>query len=64
MHCVANSIFFTVAIPQYWVGLKVSQRLFEWKASIELAWYAVCPCASLDRDAISNYFSTESDSVG
>jgi hypothetical protein len=36
----------------------------EWKARLDLAWYAVSGCAALDGNAISGYSNPESDGMG
>ena len=64
MHNVTSSIFFTVLIRQDWIKLEDRVRLVEWKARLDLAWYAVSGCAPLDGDAISNYSNPESDGMG
>lgn len=63
MHCVNASIFFTVLIRQDWIKLEDRVRLVEWKARLDLAWYAVCGCAALDEKAISTYSNPESDGM-
>jgi hypothetical protein len=64
MHNVTSSIFFTVLIRQDWIKLEDRVRLVEWKARLDLAWYAVSGCAALDGNAISGYSNPESDSMG
>lgn len=64
MHNVTSSIFFTVLIRQDWIKLEDRVRLVEWKARLDLAWYAVCGCAPLDEKAISTYSNPESDGMG
>jgi hypothetical protein len=64
MHNVTSSIFFTVLIRQDWIKLEDRVRLVEWKARLDLAWYAVSGCAALDGNAISGYSDPESDSMG
>ncbi|KAL2194786.1 hypothetical protein P885DRAFT_42084 [Corynascus similis CBS 632.67] len=63
MHTVTSSIFFTVLIRQDWIKLEDRARLVEWKARLDLAWYAVCRCPLLDASAISAYSNPESDSM-
>lgn len=63
MHCVTSSIFFTVFNKQDWIKLEDRVRLIEWKARLDLAWYAVSGCAVLDSSAISDYSSPESDAM-
>lgn len=64
MHNVTSSIFFTVLIRQDWIKLEDRVRLVEWKARLDLAWYAVSGSAPLDGNAISNYSNPESDELG
>ena len=64
MHNVTSSIFFTVLIRQDWIKLEDRVRLVEWKARLDLAWYAVSGCAPLDGNAISSYSNPESDGMG
>lgn len=64
MHSVTSSIFFTVLARQQWIRLEDRIRLVEWKARLDLAWYAVSGCAALDADAVSSYSSPESDGMG
>jgi hypothetical protein len=64
MHTVTSSIFFSVIIRQDWIKLEDKVRLVEWKARLDLAWYAVSGCAPLDGSAISSYSSPESDGMG
>ncbi|KAH8807229.1 hypothetical protein F5884DRAFT_673432 [Xylogone sp. PMI_703] len=63
MHTVTSSIFFTVLIRQDWIKLEDRVRLVEWKARLDLAWYAVSGSAPLDGNAISTYSNPESDSM-
>lgn len=64
MHNVTSSIFFTVLIRQDWIKLEDRVRLVEWKARLDLAWYAVSGCPLLDGSAISGYSNPESDGLG
>ena len=64
MHNVTSSIFFTVLIRQDWIRLEDRVRLVEWKARLDLAWYAVSGCAALDGDAVSGYSNPESEGMG
>ena len=64
MHNVTSSIFFTVFIRQDWIKLVDRVRLVEWKARLDLAWYAVSGCAPLDGNAIRNYSNPQSDGMG
>ncbi|KAF2133653.1 hypothetical protein P153DRAFT_382081 [Dothidotthia symphoricarpi CBS 119687] len=64
MHAVTSSLFFTVLSCQNWIKLEDRVRLVEWKARLDLAWYAVAGSAVLDGSAISGYSSPESDGMG
>lgn len=64
MHNVTSSIFLTVLIRQDWIKLEDRVRMVEWKARLDLAWYAVSGCPPLDGDAISGYSNPESDGLG
>ena len=64
MHTVTSSLFFTVLIRQEWIKLEDRVRLVEWKARLDLAWYAVCGCPPLDREAISSYSNPKVDELG
>ena len=64
MHCVTSSLFFSVLGRQPWIALADRVRLVEWKARLDLAWYAVCGCAPLDADAVARYESPEGGEVG
>jgi hypothetical protein len=64
MHNVTASFFFTVLIRQDWIRLEDRVRLVEWKARLDLAWYAVSGSAALDGSAISGYSDPESDGMG
>lgn len=64
MHNVTSSIFFSIFIRQDWIKLEDRVRLVEWKARLDLAWYAVSGCAALDGKWISEYSNPESDGMG
>jgi hypothetical protein len=64
MHNVTSSYFFTVLIRQDWIKLEDRVRLVEWKARLDLAWYAVSGSAALDGNAVSQYASPQSDDLG
>jgi hypothetical protein len=65
MHNVTSSIFFSVLIRQRdWIPLADRVRVVEWKARLDLAWYAVSGCAPLDEGAISSYSNPASDGMG
>jgi hypothetical protein len=63
MHNVTSSLFFTVLVRQNWIKLEDRVRLVEWKARLDLAWYAVSGCAGLNDDAISGYSNPESNNM-
>lgn len=64
MHNVTSSLFFTVFIRQDWIKLEDRVRLVEWKARLDLAWYAVSGSAALDSNWITDYTNPESDNLG
>lgn len=64
MHNVTSSLFFTVLIRQDWIRLEDRVRLVEWKARLDLAWYAVSGCAPLQASSISHYSHPDSDGMG
>ena len=64
MHCVTSSLFFTVFARQEWIAVADRVRLLEWKGRLDLAWYAVCGCAPLEREAISRYNNPGSEGMG
>jgi Questin oxidase-like len=61
---VTSSLFFTVLIRQDWIKLEDRVRLVEWKARLDLAWYAVSGSAALDEKWVSDYSNAESDGMG
>ncbi|KAK8076000.1 Oxidoreductase AflY [Apiospora phragmitis] len=64
MHAVTSSIFFMVLIRQDWIALADRARLVEWKARLDLAWYAVAGSAPLDEAAVSDYVGGPGSSDG
>lgn len=64
MHCVTSSIFFTIFNRQQWIKLEDRVRLVEWKARLDLAWYAVSGSAALDEKFISSYSNPNSNEMG
>ncbi|KAK3897325.1 oxidoreductase AflY [Staphylotrichum tortipilum] len=60
MHTVTASLFFSVFARQDWIKLEDRVRMVEWKARLDLAWYAVCRCPPLDAKAIVEYADPES----
>jgi hypothetical protein len=64
MHAVTSSIFIDILARQDWIKLQDRVRLVEWKARLDLAWYAVSGCAPLDGKFVSEYSNPESDGMG
>lgn len=64
MHNVTASLFISVLARQDWISLADRVRVVEWKARLDLAWYAVSGSALLDGDNISAYADPESDGLG
>ncbi|RMZ66348.1 hypothetical protein GMOD_00005484 [Pyrenophora seminiperda CCB06] len=64
MHTVTSSIFFSVIIKQDWIKLEDRVRMVEWKARLDLAWYAVSGCAELYPEAVSQYRDDFSAAMG
>lgn len=64
LHSATSSLFFTVFIRQDWIKLEDRVRLVEWKARLDLAWYACSGSVALDGNYISTYSNPESDDLG
>ncbi|KAK4141042.1 uncharacterized protein C8A04DRAFT_14408 [Dichotomopilus funicola] len=65
MHAVTSSLFVDVIAQQTdWISLADRARVVEWKARLDLAWYAVCGSAALDGEFIEGYSHPESDGLG
>jgi hypothetical protein len=64
MHTVTSSIFFSVIIKQDWIKLEDRVRMVEWKARLDLAWYAVSGCAELYPETVSQYRDDFSAAMG
>ncbi|KAL4985711.1 hypothetical protein BDW68DRAFT_198603 [Aspergillus falconensis] len=60
MHDVTCSIFLSVLIRQAWISLEDRARLVEWKARLDLAWYAANGAAELRLEDIAGYEPTAS----
>lgn len=60
MHNVTCSIFLSVLNKQSWISLDDRARLVEWKARLDLAWYAANGAAELRLESISGYEPTAS----
>jgi hypothetical protein len=63
MHNVTCSIFFTVFIRQPWLRIEDKIRLVEWKARLDLVWYASCACPELRPQDIHEYKPTLSEGL-
>ncbi|KAM7212989.1 Protein of unknown function (DUF4243) domain containing protein [Rhypophila decipiens] len=55
MHDVTSSIFLSVFNQQDWISVEDKCRLVEWKARLDLVWYATCGAAKLDVNYIKSY---------
>lgn len=55
MHNVTSSIFLTVLIRAPWIRTEDKVRLVEWKARLDLAWYATGGTPALDTKYIRDY---------
>ncbi|KAI0127009.1 hypothetical protein BJ170DRAFT_426263 [Xylariales sp. AK1849] len=55
MHNVTGSIFLSVLIRQPWIRMEDKVRLVEWKARLDLVWYATCGTPELHVEYIKNY---------
>lgn len=60
MHDVTCSIFLSVLVKQSWIKLEDRIRLVEWKARLDLAWYAANGAAELRLEDIARYEPTAS----
>ncbi|KAF2209153.1 hypothetical protein CERZMDRAFT_100670 [Cercospora zeae-maydis SCOH1-5] len=60
MHNVTSSIFLTVFAQQDWITLEDKVRLVEWKARMDLVWYAASGAAPLDLNFLTGYKPTHS----
>ena len=60
MHNVTCSIFLSVLVKQPWIKVEDKTRLVEWKARLDLAWYAANGAAELRLEDITGYASTAS----
>ncbi|CAG8904526.1 unnamed protein product [Penicillium egyptiacum] len=63
MHDVTCSIFLSVLIRQAWISLEDRARLVEWKAWLDLAWYAANGAAELRLEDIAGYEPTASKAM-
>ncbi|KAF3763009.1 hypothetical protein M406DRAFT_346955 [Cryphonectria parasitica EP155] len=64
MHNVTSSIFLTVLARQDWIRVEDKVRLVEWKARLDLVWYATCGAPELHIEYIKNYQPTASAGWG
>lgn len=55
MHDVTSSIFLTVLARQPWIQIEDRVRMVEWKARLDMAWYAACGTPKLHRAELENY---------
>lgn len=60
MHNVTCSIFLSVLVKQPWIKVEDKTRLVEWKARLDLAWYAANGAAELRLEDITGYAPTAS----
>lgn len=58
MHNVTSSIFFTAFSRQDWLSIEDKARLIEYKARLDLVWYAASAAPEVDDDNIHNYQPT------
>ncbi|KAL9111225.1 MAG: hypothetical protein Q9227_004303 [Pyrenula ochraceoflavens] len=58
MHNVTSSIFLTVLNQQPWISNEDKARLVEWKARLDLVWYAACAAAELRLQDVVDYEPT------
>jgi hypothetical protein len=58
MHCVTSSIFISVMIRQRWISLQDKARLVEWKARLDLVWYAASAAPELSEQNLLSYQPT------
>lgn len=63
MHCVTSSIFFTILIRQSWITLADKARLLEWKARMDVVWYAACAAPKLCEYNLTGYQPTISKNM-
>jgi hypothetical protein len=64
LHNVTSSIFLTVVGHQEWIDIADRARLVEWKARLDLVWYAASGAAALDREAVVGYVPGPSAGMG
>ncbi|KAK3315159.1 hypothetical protein B0H66DRAFT_335571 [Apodospora peruviana] len=64
LHNVTSSIFLTVLGRQEWINVADRARLVEWKARLDLVWYAASAAAALDREALLRYTPGPSAGMG
>jgi hypothetical protein len=55
MHDVTSSIFLTVLARQPWIRIEDRVRMVEWKARIDLVWYATCGTPELLLTELEGY---------
>lgn len=60
MHDVTSSIFLTILTRQPWIRMEDRVRMVEWKARLDLVWYATCGTPELRLDELKSYKATAS----
>jgi hypothetical protein len=55
MHSVTSSIFLTILNRQEWIDVDTKVRLVEWKARLDLAWYATIGAPELHIEDVEDY---------
>ncbi|ETI19884.1 hypothetical protein G647_08899 [Cladophialophora carrionii CBS 160.54] len=64
MHAVTSSIFVTVLARQSWIPIADKARMVEWKARLDLVWYAASAAPELRHEFIVDYEPTLSKGMG
>ncbi|KAJ0107607.1 Oxidoreductase AflY [Diaporthe amygdali] len=64
MHNVTSSLFLTVLARQPWITLADKVRLVEWKARLDLVWYAASAAPELRDEHMTSYEATLSAGMG
>ncbi|KAJ9605938.1 hypothetical protein H2200_009787 [Cladophialophora chaetospira] len=64
MHAVTSSIFVTVLAGQTWLAIEAKARMVEWKARLDLVWYAASAAPELRDEYITSYQPTLSKGMG
>lgn len=58
MHNVTSSLFVTLLAQQSWIGIHDRVRLLEWKARMDLVWYAASSAPELRVEYVAEYQPT------